>query len=86
MKDISQMSIQDIEAELKKRKDVQEQKEKEDALKTMPFDSERHQKFLDDIKNIIEEEIDGRGKDTEHWIYEATLEYVFGKQIWKALN
>lgn len=84
MKDIGKMSIQDIEAELKKRKEIEEQEKQEKALRTLPFDLERHQKFLKDIQSIVKDEIDGIGNDNKHWIYEATLEYVFGKEIWKA--
>lgn len=67
---------------------VQRQKHKEKASipKPLVYDKERHDKFVSEINDIFEEEARGEGKDAEHFVFEATLQYVFSPKVFDAWN
>jgi hypothetical protein len=83
IKDFNKLSDDEVEKLLAERN-----KHKEKALipKPLPYDKERHEKFVSDINDIFQEEARGEGKESEHWIFEATLQYVFGPKVFDAWN
>lgn len=83
MTDINKLSIEELEAELKKRK------EKSD-LDSIPKPLENID--IDAIKKIAQDELEHitksgqNSKDIEHWMYEAVMESVYGKDIFNYIN
>lgn len=83
IKDFNNLSDNEVEKLLAQR---QKHKEKTSIPKPLPYDKERHEKFVSDINDIFQEEASGEGKDAEHFIFEATLQYVFGPKVFDAWN
>jgi len=83
IKDFNNLSDEELARLIAERKKY---KEKNETPKPLEFDKERHDKFIEDINAIFIEESQGEGKDSEHWIFESTLRYVFGKDVFEAWN
>lgn len=83
IKDFNNLSDSEVEKLLAER---QKHKEKPSIPKPLPYNKERHDTFTKDINDIFKEEARGEGKDSEHWIFEATLKYVFGNEVFESWN
>ena len=77
------ISTEDLEQELANR---QQAKNLKDSIKPVAFDELRHTKFVKQIQAIVDDDIAGEGKDSDHWAYEAAVMYVFGDDIFNKLN
>lgn len=77
-------SVEELEKELEARK---AQKDIKKSIKPVAFDEKRHTKFVSFIEEMVENRIEGReDEDDPHYIYEEALKYVYGNDIFKALN
>lgn len=77
-------SVEELEKELEARK---AQKDIKKSIKPVAFDEKRHAKFVHFIEEMVENRIEGReDEDDPHYIYEEALKYVYGNDIFEALN
>lgn len=83
MADLDKYSVEELEKALEKKKAQENFKNK---LQIVPFSQERYEEFVEAINEIVQEEIQGIGKDHEHWTYEASLKLVFGPDVFDILN
>lgn len=83
MIDINKLSTEDLEAELKKRKE-------KDILDSIP--KPLNDINIDAIKNIAKEELEyltkngKNSKDIDHFMYETVMKTVYGNDIFNYIN
>lgn len=83
MSNLHNISTEDLEKELANRKQkaiILEQ------LKPVAFDEKRHARFVKFVEESVYEEVNGNGKDVDHYIYEEAVQYVFGDDAFKKIN
>jgi hypothetical protein len=83
MANLQNVSTEDLEKELESRKQkalILEQ------LKPVAFDEKRHARFIKFVEESVYEEINGQGKDVDHYIYEEAVTYVFGDKAFDKIN
>lgn len=78
-KKLEEYSVEELEAAIEKKKLTKK-------IEFVPFDVNRYEKFLKEINEITQDIINGDDKDSEHWIYEATLKYAYGENVFDILN
>lgn len=83
MNNLENYSVEELEKALEKKRAQENFKNK---LKIVPFNQERYESFVKEINEIVQEEIQGIGKDHDHWTYEASLKFVFGPDVFDILN
>jgi len=81
MKDINEMSNDEILKFISER----DKKASLNKIEPIPFDKKNYDKFVEEMKSILKDTIEGRDKDNEHWAYEASLMFVFGDDVFKKL-
>jgi hypothetical protein len=80
---LSGISTNDLEAELKKRKE---------AEKVLSIPAQLEKQDFGPLQEICQNYIDGlasRGyadEDYHHYIYETAMECIFGKKVWQWIN
>lgn len=83
MTDINKLSIEELEAEIKKRKEKSDLDSTPKPLENINVDA---------IKKIAQEELEyvtengENSKDIEQWMYEAVMKSVYGDNIFKYIN
>lgn len=83
MSNITKLSTEELERELAARKASKDEQEKPKPLPNPDFKALQDSCIACIAK--IEKEGDPEG-DYKHWIYEAGMEAVFGKDVWKWIN
>lgn len=83
MSKLENFSDEDLAEELRRRK-IEKKLLKQ--INPLPYNQDEHDKFVEAIKSMIDDEIKGEGKDIEHYVYETTYSYLFGDDVFEKLN
>jgi hypothetical protein len=83
MNNLDNYSVEELEKALEAKKAQANFKNK---LKIAPFNQKRYESFVKEINTIVIEDIQNNDSDTSQWIYEATLKFVFGPDVFDILN
>lgn len=81
MKDINDMTNDEILKFIAER----DEKSSLKKIEPVPFDKKRYDEFVEEMKPILQDTIDGKDEDNEHWAYEASLKLVFGDDVFEKL-
>ena len=81
MKDINDMTNDEILKFMAERDNKSSLKK----IQPVPFDKKRYDKFVEAMKPILQDTIEGKDEDNEHWAYEASLTFVFGDDVFEKL-
>ena len=80
MKKLSEHSIEELEAELEKKKKVKEESEKP---KVIPMSDDKLPSLQKQCAEYLDEVESGCvSDDTEHYIFESAVELFYGKGVW----
>lgn len=83
MPNLNKITTEDLEKELARRR---EKKGILAQLKPVAFDEKRHEDFVKFVEESVYEDVNGCGKDIDHYIYEGAVQYVFGDDAFDKIN